>query len=319
MPDSNDQTIQNKMRNKGHYIINPTSQADAQKTIIVLGCARSGTSMVAGVLNRLGISVGRRHDDATYEDIDLSLAFESGNFNSAESIINSYNKQHDIWAWKRPGLLDYQHEAAKRVRNPYYIAIFKDVFAISNRNRISMEADILSNMGNVLQEHAKLLDILKSLNAPCLMLSNEKVLQNKSEAVDAIAEFTGKGNTEQRESAIEFITPNRTKYLESTRKNRNIGFLDKVSTNAVAGWAKSAFSADQKVVVELMINDNFVKEGTAHIYRQDLEQGNHGDGHHGFIISLTNIEAKPGDIIRARVKGDIVDLTNSPLTIPANG
>lgn len=103
MSESNQTNIQNKMRNKGHHIINPPEQASETKTVIVLGCARSGTSMIAGVLHHLGVSVGRRHDDATFEDIDLSLAFENHKFDEAESIIAEYNEAHDVWAWKRPG------------------------------------------------------------------------------------------------------------------------------------------------------------------------------------------------------------------------
>lgn len=318
MSDSNDQAIQSRMRNKGHHIINPITNPPTQKTIIVLGCARSGTSMVAGVLYKLGLSVGRRHDDATYEDIDLSIAFENNDYDTAESIISDYNQQHDIWAWKRPGLLDYHQQAAKRVRNPYYIAVFKDIFAISNRNRISMEADLLGNMGKVIHEHMKLLDILKSIDAPCLMLSNEKVLQNKAEAVEAIADFVGTGTTTQQEDAIEFITPNRTKYLESTRKNRNIGFLDKVTNTIAAGWARSAFNPEQKVTVELILNGDIVKETAANLYRKDLEQGNHGDGHYGYIFPLTDLNISPGDMVRVRVKDDFIDLSNSPLPVPDN-
>lgn len=316
MSDSNDQAIQSKMRNKGHHIINPDSNPAAQKTIIVLGCARSGTSMVAGVLHKLGLSVGRRHDDATYEDIDLSMSFENNDLDTADSIISEYNQQHDIWAWKRPGLLDYHQQAAKMVRNPYYIAVFKDIFAISNRNRISMEADLLGNMGKVIQEHIKLLDILKSIDAPCLMLSNEKVLQNKAEAVGAIAEFVGTGTTAQQEAAVDFITPNRTKYLESTRKNRNLGFLDKVTGTVAAGWARSAFNPEQRVIVELLLNGETVKETAANLYREDLKQGNHGDGHHGYIFSLIDLDIAPGDMIRVRVKDDFIDLSNSPLPVP---
>lgn len=271
--------------------------------------------MVAGVLNKLGVSVGRRHDDATFEDIDLSVAFENNNFETAESIILEYNQQYDIWAWKRPGLLDYQKQAAEKIRNPYYIAVFKDIFAISNRNRISMEADLLENMGKVIQEHMKLLDILKSIDAPCLMLSNEKVLQNKAEAVEAITDFIGQGTAAQQEEAVDFITPNRTKYLESTRKNRNIGFLDKVTDKIAAGWARSAFNPEQKVTVELLLNGEIVKETAANLYRKDLEQGNHGDGNYGYIFSLTDLNIVSGDMVRVRVKDDFVDLSNSPLPV----
>lgn len=316
MSESNQTNIQNKMRNRGHHIINPPEQASETKTVIVLGCARSGTTMIAGVLHHLGVSVGRRHDDATFEDIDLSLAFENHKFDEAESIIAEYNEAHDVWAWKRPGLLDYQNIAAKHVRNPHYIAIFKDIFAISNRNRISMEVDLLENMDSVISDHRKLLEILKSLDAPCLMLSNEKVLQNKSEAVATIADFIGKGSAAQREAAVEFITPNRTKYLESTRKNRNIGFLDKVTDTVVAGWARSAYTTDTKVEVELLVNGKAVKKSVANLYREDLKQGNHGDGHHGYIIPTSDLKLKAGDKISVRVTGDIVDLSNSPLPYP---
>lgn len=312
MPETRDKTIQDKMRNKGFYIVNPKAPSNEPKTIVVLGCARSGTSMIAGTLHKLGVSVGRRHDDATFEDIDLSNAFESGSLSEAEAIISEYNDKHAIWAWKRPGLLKYFDQTKGKLRNPYYIAIFKDVFSIANRNRISMEADVLHNMGSVIQDHLKLLEILKSLNSPCLMLSNEKVLQNKEEAVTTIADFVGTGSPQQRNDAIQFITPNRTAYLDSTRKNRNIGFIDKLTDGAAVGWAKSAFSPE-RVTVELLVNNVVTKSVLADAFREDLKQNYHGDGCYAYRLDLTGLAINQGDTIGVRVKGDIVELSNSPM------
>lgn len=312
MPETRNQIIQDKMRNKGFYVINPQPMTDAPRTVVVLGCARSGTSMVAGALHKLGVSVGRRHDDATFEDIDLSNAFEKDNIVEAETIISEYNEQHNIWAWKRPALLNYFDKTQGKLRNPYYVAVFKDIFSIANRNRISMEVDVLHNMSSVIQDHLKLLEILKSLDTPCLMLSNEKVLQNKEEAVTALSDFVGTGSSQQRNDAIQFITPNRTTYLDSTRKNRNIGFIDKLTDDAIVGWAKSAFSPE-RVTVELLVNNVVTKSVLADAFREDLKQNHHGDGYYAYRLDLTGLAINPGDTIGVRVKGDIVELSNSPM------
>lgn len=313
MPETRNQIIQDKMRNKGFYVINPQPLTDSPRTIVVLGCARSGTSMVAGALHKLGVSVGRRHDDATFEDIDLSNAFEKDNIAEAEKIISEYNEQHRIWAWKRPALLNYFDRTKGKLRNPHYIAVFKDIFSIANRNRISMETDLLQNMSDVMKDHLKLLEILKTLDSPCLMLSNEKVLQNKEEAVTALADFVGTGSPQQKDDAIQFITPNRAVYLDSTRKNRNIGFIDKLSDDAVVGWAKSTFSSE-RVTVELLVNNIATKSVLADAFREDLKQNQLGDGCYAYKLDLTGLRVNPGDTIGVRVKGDIVELSNSPMT-----
>lgn len=46
-----------KLINKGIYILNP-SHNEEEKTIIILGIARSGTTLVAKVLHSLGIYMG---------------------------------------------------------------------------------------------------------------------------------------------------------------------------------------------------------------------------------------------------------------------
>ena len=63
--------------NYGTTTINKPDIKQDQKTIVIFGVARSGTSMVAAVLDTLGIFLGDKKDDIFFEDIQISNILEN--------------------------------------------------------------------------------------------------------------------------------------------------------------------------------------------------------------------------------------------------
>lgn len=87
--------------------------------IIVLGCYRSGTSAIAGVLNHLGVMMGKKFDPPTsnnksgyWEDIEFKTfhsKFEAGEHNEEPKLVMSYvdlirsrEKESKLWGLKDP-------------------------------------------------------------------------------------------------------------------------------------------------------------------------------------------------------------------------
>ncbi|MDQ3797346.1 MAG: hypothetical protein M3294_07255, partial [Pseudomonadota bacterium] len=61
--------------NLGFHELRP-STGPVEKTVIVLGVARGGTSMVAGALSKLGVYMGDAITGVVFEDLTLSRAVE---------------------------------------------------------------------------------------------------------------------------------------------------------------------------------------------------------------------------------------------------
>ncbi|MDZ7808846.1 MAG: hypothetical protein U5L11_00285 [Arhodomonas sp.] len=141
--------------NRGFLIINQPSTAPAAKTVVVLGVARGGTTMVASVLQALGVHMGENLGPVL-EDVRLSEAIEAGDTPTVDAIVAERNERFRVWGWKRPAATRYGKVWQSRFRNPYVIAVYRDPFAIANRNRISMLMDCMKGIERATSELSRL-------------------------------------------------------------------------------------------------------------------------------------------------------------------
>lgn len=302
--------------NSGIAIVRASS-GEPEKTLIVLGAARGGTSMVAGLLYRMGVFMGTRMDKVVYEDVELSGAIESGDFNAVARMIRERNDKYGLWGWKRPAVVDHIGQLHGSLRNPHYIAVFRDIAAIAVRNRISVNSELLSNMKQSLNHFLRIVNFIETVDAPAMVISYEKALLNGESLVTSLAEFAGipaekiPGGAAQL--ATEFIKTNIPEYLDATRSNRIMGRVSAIQTDLIQGWALQRGRNDA-VSVRLIVNGRAVATVDADLYQEDLKtRGVHPNGHCGFEFRLPPERGlKEGDQVRIRVRGDVKDLQGTP-------
>jgi len=301
------------LNNKGIKFIGNTSALNiSEKTFIVVGIARGGTSLVSGSLSQLGVFSGTLSTKPVYEDLRLAQAFEEKNYILAESIIEEYNKENTIWSFKRPSSIHYLNKIHTLCRNPIYLIIFKDIFSVSNRNNISMNLDIINGLKKAYTDYGNIIDFISKKNVNGLLLSYEKVMENKENFIDTISEIIGKEliSKEQKQNALDFIEPNPKEYLDSSRITRGIGQIGIVSENYVQGWAKYIHT-DKPGKVELYINDIYIDSVEAKDFRQYLlDNGTHSTGHCGYIFHLKK-KLEDGDKISVKLSDEVKFLRNS--------
>ena len=322
------------LENKGFAFLNIESINQEKRQIVVVGSARGGTSLVAGSLHHLGIFTGDKSNPPVFEDVLLSEAFEQDDIPLAKSIAEKYTEDHDIWAWKRPAALNYLDKIEEAIPNPFFIFIFKDIFAIANRNSISMQADISKGLSNALTDYAKIVEFASKTKRPVMLVSAEKALQNKEKFVSALIEMNKdisdksmnkeKATMEDtklipktnKEKAIEFITPNPESYLDATRTSKSIGAVDVLTRQTIGGWAKSVHN-NIAVKVEIYVNNDLLVVINADGFRQDLmEKGIHPTGKCAFFFDLSKVNL-PDDLVKVgvKVKNDIINLKNGEKSI----
>jgi hypothetical protein len=212
-----------QLENKGFAFLNAENINTEKRQIVVVGSARSGTSLVAGALHHLGVFTGDKSNPPVFEDVLLSEAFESNDLESAKAISDRYSKEHDVWAWKRPAALNYLNKIEKVIPNPYYIFIFKDIFAIANRNNISMQADINKGLQNALVDYGKIVDFLSKTKRPVRLVSAEKALHNKSISTVLI----GCSSMDQLKKIL--LYHSKTKYLNDKTYIKALNYSKKIS------------------------------------------------------------------------------------------
>lgn len=300
-------------------VLNPAPVVGDQ-TIVVLGVARGGTSLVAGVLQALGVFLGDKAFSPVYEDLRLSLAFEGKGEETVGAIVDEYNARFATWAWKRPGSLHYLDRVHDELRNPRYIVIFKDVFAVANRNRISMSSDLLAGLQGAVSDYLEILDFLQRHAAISLLVPFDRAISHKHAFVEAVIDHCAlRPSQHERDRALAFITPNPRAYIEHSRADRVIGHLDVASTHEVRGWAAWAVPTRQStpLQVELWVNDALVQTRAADDYRPDLIKARrHHTGHAGFRFELTDAASlRPGDTVRVLAGEERAELLGSPRVI----
>jgi len=302
--------------NTGIAILREPDKDAQEKTIVVLGLARGGTSMIAGALHHLGVYMGDPFNNITYEDRVLSPLVEAGRTEQVKDLIITRNDQYPIWGWKRPSSLHFIGELERFFRNPVYVVVFRDILSIASRNKISMLTDLIQNMRQSTNQYADLVKFIERSKAPCMLVSYDKALANSKTFVRELAGFVRLRDKQAMEAAINFIEPNPEQYLEDCRITRSTGMLERVSESKVSGWVKGAHDLSLRRILEvqLIINHKEVQRAKANLLRSDLvEKGIHPTGRCGFNFVLPNhLHLKDNDEVRVKTVHDIYELKNSP-------
>lgn len=100
-------------------------------TAVVLGLPFSGTSMVAAVVDALGVPFVKSDE--------FWFAYEASEFNNrpleqVRESIDQWNKRHPVWGFKDPHAK--RHDAAEfhaSLRNPHYVIVTKDLASMTAR------------------------------------------------------------------------------------------------------------------------------------------------------------------------------------------
>jgi hypothetical protein len=300
--------------NTGVHVLNDSGPASAERTIIVLGIARSGTTMVAGALHHLGIPmcVGQR-PNGVFEDTEIGRLLGSKDYEALAGLVEARNREHAVWGWKRPDAIDDIPKIERYFRSPEYVVVFRDVFAIANRNRISVRADLLANMNEALARYSRLLAFLASNGRRTLLVSYEKAMLDQKAFVHALAEFARAGSSEQLEQAVAHVRSDDPAYLRWSRNWGGVGHLTVPAHNIIGGWAYLRQKEEGPAMVEITVNGRVLATLRADLVIEDLKRAGHPAGQSGFHLSLPKSwHLQDGDVITARIAGESADLAGSP-------
>ncbi len=301
-----------KLINSGYTFLNFNLEDKKKfKTYVVLGLGRSGTSMIAGSLHTLGIYMGEGIGH-TYEDPKLSSICEKKDFESAKEIIMQRNGEYSQWGWKRPSSVNYIEQMEDMLEDVVFLVVWRDIFAIANRNKISMEYDLIESMEHSIKSYEKLLSFVKKTKKPTVLISYEKAMLKKEEFVDLLYTLVGTCNSKQKQDTLLFITDDPKEYLNSSRVTNAKGVVGKMEYSVISGWAFYPKVPDKIATVTLMVNGEIVANAEANEPRKHLrENATHKSGKCGFSFhDLAELNIKIDDEIILMVDNDIKELRN---------
>jgi len=179
-----------------------------KKTIIVLGCYRGGTSMVAGVLKKLGVFIGERlgteNGGSNFEDLDFQLTKD---VSVMKELIANRNENYELWGYKDPKNIYYTEQLLEDLINPHFIAIFRDPFAIAMSEYRIQNRPLDTGLTIAIGHTYKIAEfITKNKQYPILPYSYEKAILDKEGFVKRVAQFIG---VKINQESVDLIQPGR--------------------------------------------------------------------------------------------------------------
>jgi hypothetical protein len=194
--------------------------ASGERTYVVLGVSRGGTSAAAGVLNLLGVPMGSTGEAPLFEDLPMNRALSQG-VESVEALIARNNDEKPVWGFKGNTITQPYEEIARRLRNPVFIVIFRDLLAVANRARLSAGRDVAAIMQRQGKEYQRIVDFVSTGHFYSVLVSYEKLSTYSDEVVYAIADSAGLDvTTEQLRAASAFVRPAPDDYLKVSRARK---------------------------------------------------------------------------------------------------
>ncbi|CAN5537072.1 hypothetical protein BH10PSE6_BH10PSE6_26180 [soil metagenome] len=178
---------------------------DIEKTIVVTGTPRGGTTFAASVVASLGLPFrGDREQGVNGKPAFNTARYEHSGFIKAwkkdrdlyAAIAREMDAQLSAWAIKHPRAVDDLEAACHSFRNPHFIFAMKEPMSVAMR-LCQYEMSDLTNealgraMKKTLRHQLTALDFCLSSGVPCLMVSYDMAMRNVRPAIDGIAGFLG--------------------------------------------------------------------------------------------------------------------------------
>lgn len=266
--------------------------AGSGRTIVVLGLARGGTTLVAGLLQILGVEFGdrvtERGEDA---DVHAAMAQVKGplaplRFLAARRRIRRIVRERvdrwGTWGVKLPSLTPLMPLLRGTFPDPRYVAIFRNPMQVAVTQEKRTGVPLREGLVGAIVRQLLMARFVFATRRPALILSYEETVRQPGQAVDALAAFLGiELAEEQRARAIAFVSPS-AGYMPSRRV---LGWIETASARSVRGWIADLSDPARSLRVELWLDGWRIAEDVADRERPDVaEAGHHATGACGFDI-----------------------------------
>lgn len=281
------------------------------KTFIVTGIPRGGTTMAMGLLREAGVYVGEDVLERTHEDRDFIHALHDGDFAAVGALILRRNARGGHWAFKAPILPMFMKPPdLARFRNLHVIAVFRDPIAIGVRQALAEHESPLHTARNAARAMSELIAFMEQTACPTLMLSYEKCIVYPEAVIDTFMSFCGFGtDADLRRRLLEKVRPNDQEYVANVRRIFN-GNVDGLTGTSLNGWCWDQVS-HESFSLDVCFDGKKVTSVTADRFRRDVLDAGIGSGHYGFQVDLAPFGARPDTVVTVNISRKTYALPNS--------
>ncbi|TAJ92273.1 MAG: hypothetical protein EPO31_11715 [Gammaproteobacteria bacterium] len=292
-------------------------QNSTPATFIVVGVARGGTSLLAGLLHHMGIHMGDSITKPNYENPIVKIIFKENNDVAINSFIAESNR-HPYWGLKYPFLSSTFVMQAGKFTNPCILYIKKNFNEVAKRrSQIVGQPYLISYIQTWV---AYLMLDLRSRFAglPTVITQYSEIV---GEPEQWVTEFCAHLNLHglDKQRAVDFIREGNSNYRRWVNRslfNNFHGHIDGISANEIHGWACRKHD-NSPLVVDVLLGEDLFASGIAKLYREDIAKALPGhDGLCGYHICFPrvlsadeqkNISVRIGDMVLCPENETILD------------
>ena len=181
-------------------------------TVVVIDLAHHGTTMLSGVLEMLGIPmVGDHFDKKRWEDLEIREALDGGG-DAFGAVVEKRNAAHDTWGFKRCGVWKQASFLDVRLRDPVYLAIYKDPISVTRRRfGTSNDRRLLGKVRSTIRQMHESINGICAAKIPVTMFSYHQALMLPGVFIRRVGATIGIEPTWEQVARIgQYIQPNVT-------------------------------------------------------------------------------------------------------------
>jgi hypothetical protein len=179
------------------------SELGMSRTVAIIDFAHSGTTMLAGLCQILGVSmVGDNYKEHKMEDLDVVAAIRREK--RFARLIEERNEQHPYWGFKMPGAWKFP-ASLSHLRNPIYLAIYKDPATVAMR-RFGIIS--LNKIDDTLEQMKLSTESLLASGLPVRVLSYQRAIVAPEIFTTELGHILGLPVGDRLVEAVNWIQPN---------------------------------------------------------------------------------------------------------------
>jgi hypothetical protein len=259
----------------GVIFLNDLTETGPERTVLVFGVGRGGTSAMAGMLRELGVVMGESLHPLKHEwsplVYDNALDTEKSFANIARM-----DRKYVTWGWKSPKDIFSVDDFVYALRNPRFIVVFRNMLDILLSAADHEAMDIAALASDVGVVHARLGRFIAETPYPVALVNYERVIADGVAASRTIDGWLGlKSTPAMIDRAGRFVASNGETYRAVSFDSAHAGSRiseDELVRDRTASHSRIYGNAVAKLCSEIdsISSKNLILSGSVAAVSQEL-------------------------------------------------
>ena len=308
-------------------------------TIIVSGASRSGTSLVAAALAAAGLWLGEALDGACFEDTNLAFLIEQRqalhrrlltaahhprqpllslrgcDTGALVDAIAQRDAAHQHWGFKRPGIVSrLGDDGLALFRNPRIVLCFRDPIALAQRSVTADGVSFTEALRSARRHIERSLRSAERLTHPVLLVSFEKLRQDRDGFLDELYDFCGLPVERSLYPGIHAAVERGGENYRRLAAAPIAGYIDRPFGWTLSGWCCPP-GRKGCTAIDVFANGRKLLTTLADRFRPDLRAAGFRTVRHGFAVDLRRFGLCGPQTIDVMLAGTNISLQDSGFSL----